>query len=271
MSAKAEATDQDLTAIGTNDAPRAGLPSPVSWASCRRHLIDNWNPGQHFAILAPTETGKTVFASQGLLPMWSHSITIDPKGDDNLDWARRLGAKVLPRYPKRNVGEAWGEDPYPDRHYWINPPLSTQYDALGDAMSKVWHGSTKGRGWVVYVDEVKMISDPPHKHGLGMESHIIRYLRYGRGRGITFIGGTQSPRFVTGDLYDQPRWHAIGYTSDRRTIDRYGEISGFDMSVARDVIPNLGEHEFWVLGPHRYSVVTSYPLNERRKTLRRRR
>lgn len=165
--------------------------------------------------------------------------------------------------------EAFGEDPYPERRYWINPPLRDARANLLDAMSKAWAGSVKGRGWVVYVDEVKMISDPVHKHGFGAEPYIIRFLRYGRGRDITFIGATQSPRYVTSDLYDQPRWHAIGYTSDKRTIDRYAEISGFDAGVAREVIPSLGEHEFWILGPKRYSVITEVDIS-RRPVVRRR-
>lgn len=211
-------------------------------------------------MLAPTGSGKTVFVSQGLLPLWSHSLTIDPKGDDNLLWARKLGATVTDRFPTPHAQQLWGEDPYPLHHYWINPKLKDSRMRLAEAMTGAWRSSSKGKGWVVYADEVKLLSDPAHKHGLALEPHVIRFLRYGRGRGVTFIGATQSPRYVTSDLYDQPRWHAIGFTSDRRTIDRYGEISGFDMSVAREVIPNLGEHDFWVLGPHRYSVVTSYPL-----------
>src|SRR5205807_2442810 len=115
--------------------------------------------------------------------------------------------RVTPRHPQPHAQRFWGKDPYPEHHYWVNPPLRDARANLSEAMTFACRSSDSGGAWTVYVDEIKLLSDAPSKHGLGPEPYVIRFLRYGRGKGMSFIGATQSPRYVTSDLYDQPSWH----------------------------------------------------------------
>lgn len=238
-------------------------PEVWSWFDVRRHLKTEWQRGQHVAIMAPTGTGKSYLVSHGLLPMWDHSLTIDPKPSDpdNLAHARWLGAKLTPTYPQPHLGHLWGKDPYPDKHYWINPPFGALQSNLDAALDGVWQSAKNGKGWVVYIDEIKLIcARRPDGHDLA--HHVTRMLRYGRARGITVIGGTQSPRYLgpgMSDFMDQPRYVFLGKTKDAAVVERYAEISGLGRKLGMAVVPKLGKHSWWLIGPDDLSVTFDMP------------
>jgi hypothetical protein len=253
------------------------LPPLVTWFDVRRLLQAEWvrsDYGQHVAVLAPTETGKTYLVTRGLLPLMPYSLTIDgktgvpgrgkewlPDDPDNRMHARWMGAHVCDRYPQPDIARFWGKDPYPHKHYWVAPRRSELRDVVSEALSESLVSKKKhGIEWTVYVDEIKKIAATGDE-GEGLGAPIIEWLRYGRTKG-TFIGSTQSPRYngpSMGDFVDQPRWKFIGFTADGSVVERYAEISGFPRKTAMAVVPNLREHEWWLLGPHRLSVRFNMP------------
>lgn len=238
-------------------------PPSVTWWDVRAHLRAEWDRGQHVAVMAPTGTGKSYLVSRGLLPLWDHALIIDPKpaDPDNLKHARWMGAKLTDRYPQPDVARFWGKDPYPDRFYWVQPGHNDLQARLEEALDNVWRSATNGEGWVCYVDEVKLIcARQPDGHNLA--DRVIKMLRYGRARGITFIGGTQSPRYNgpgMSDFLDQPRWLFMGKTKDAGTVERYAELSGYGRKLGMTIVPRLGPHEWWLVGPNDYSVRFSMP------------
>lgn len=238
-------------------------PTPASWFDVRRYLKQEWQRGQHVAVMAPTGTGKSYLVSRGLMPLWDHGLIIDGKpGDpDNTAHAKWLGAKVVDRYPPPDIGRLWGKDPYPHRYYWVSPKLSELGPRLDEALDLVFRSATGGKGWVCYVDEVKLIcARQPDGHDLA--HRVIKMLRYGRAKGITFIGGTQSPRYNgpgMSDFLDQPRWVFLGKTKDAAVVERYAEMSGLGRKLGMSVVPTLGEREWWLLGPHDLNVRFTMP------------
>src|SRR5438874_12202219 len=53
-------------AAGTRKVPRQ------DWASFVEHLGEEWAPGEHASVIAPTgRGGKTYMITRGLLPLWS--------------------------------------------------------------------------------------------------------------------------------------------------------------------------------------------------------
>lgn len=243
----------------------------MRWPEVREYLRAHWKPTHHTAVFAPTETGKTYLISRGLLPLVPYSVTLDfkPRDPDNVAHARALGAKWCTEMPQPDLGRLWGKDPYPDHHYWINPPPDKIVETIDKVFKFAWlsgsPSSQRPRGmpfarFVINVDELKHTSARP-PDGYGQAHHLIRVLRMGRNF-TQLIGATQSPKYNgpgMGDLFDQTRWTWIGYTPDDATVVRYGEISGFPRAVAREVIPSLGEHEWWVLGPRRFSARVTLP------------
>jgi hypothetical protein len=229
----------------------ADWPEEWTWQQTRDHLKQNWERGQHVAIMAPTGTGKSYLATRGLMPLWSHGIVIDakPQDPDNLKHAAWMGAKISPTYPTPNLGHLWGKDPYPDRYYWVAPPLNSLQEGLDEALKGVWGSAKDGKGWVCYIDELKLIcARQPDGHDLA--AHVTRMLRYGRARGITFIGGTQSPRYNgpgMSDFLDQPTLCFVGKTRDAAVCERYAEMSGMGRKLGMAVVPTLGKREWWLI------------------------
>lgn len=227
----------------------------LAWPDVRRILRTYWarptvakKQGQHAAIYAPTGTGKTYLWTRCLAPLWSHTLTLDLKIDDpdNRKHAAYLGAKRLPIYPQPDVARLWGKDPYPAGHYWIEPTEHNIVPQFAAALDHVFYKHTEAIK-VVYVDEFKLFAArPPDGHG--MFAYSNRLLRLARGRGISFIGGTQDTWWMGpggSDLKRQSRWIFIGRTTDEDSLDAYKGISGLPKALIYEVLPTLGKHEWF--------------------------
>lgn len=229
-------------------------PPRLSWDEVRDHLKAEWEPGQHFSVLAPTGYGKSYLVTRGLLPLWSHTLILDAKGGD--DTLARAGHERRKAYPSRF--ELWtrAQDERPVR-YRIAPGGYSRSlrPAWHDVFANIWRaGNGRDASWTVYVDETRLMSDPKM---LGMSGWLDALWISGRSRGITLVAGTQGPRWVPTSFYDQPRWLAIGQFRDKGTLRRIAEIGG-DTSMLMDEVPRLGWHDFLFLGP-RWSAIAKLP------------
>lgn len=193
-------------------------------------------------------------------------LTLDVKGDDP-ELVRHAGNKV------RTFPSAWDRwksenDGSNARQWWrltpggIGPSAARVYD---DALRRVWKeaGRRKAAGaWTINIDETRIMAD-----NLKLAEHVKTLLILGRSKGITVIAGSQSPRFLPGEVYDQPTWHAIGPIRDRRTQDRLAEIGG-DTDLIRAVLPTLERsdkrREWLFLGPDEWSAIGSWEPPSRR-------
>lgn len=214
-------------------------------------------------VFAPTGTGKTYLWSRGLAPLWTHTMMFDAKcGDpDNRRHAAALGAKIVKRYPAPDLSRWWGGDPYPERHYWLEPDEAEIPIEFARGFSHIYHQHKKAIR-VIGVDEFKLTAARP-PDGFGHYAWTNRMLRFARGREITFVGMTQSPWWIGpggSDLFTMPRWHWIGRTVDERSLDRYREISGLPKAVIYEVIPSLAKHEWLLIAlDHDIIVRTTLP------------
>jgi hypothetical protein len=181
--------------------------------------------------------------------MWDYSLALDVKNDGSVPGGRKVRG-----YPSWRMLLA-----DPPHHYRVAPgygPAASR--AFDDVFRKVWSAgrdSPDVGSWVVYIDEVKIMSDK-----MGLRDHIETMWIGGRSRGITMIGSTQAPRDVPSDVYDQSTWYFFGPgMRDLRTLDRFGEISG-DRQRLREIVPGLDfeRHEFYVTGPG-FEAITSLP------------
>lgn len=246
-----------------NPQQAEGFPSRQSWNEVREHLRTSWRPGEHFSVVAPTGYGKSHLIVRGLLPRFTHVLTLDVKGDDPI--LKRYGGQRVRGFPtKLDLLRAELSDRNPERRYRIHPGGlgASAKRSFDDAFRGAWsagaHRKTDG-AWVLNIDEARIMSDH-----LGMKDHLTTGWVLGRGRGITMVAGTQAPRFVPSEFYDQASWLAIGRFRDKRILQRLGEIGGTvgDNVDLRSVLPTLERsktrREFLILGPDDYSVITSW-------------
>jgi hypothetical protein len=239
------ATSPRSKAIPERPSP-TGNPPRWTWADVEAYLARHWNPGQHVAIIGPTEYGKTYLAA-ALLGLWEYTLALDIKGDGDPS-VGKLGRKV-DAYPTRYDLRR------DDAHHYVVSPGYGRWGVHGDALARAWSaGKAKGSagGWTVYVDEILLAT----QHGLG--EAMRHYLVAGRSRGLTLVGSNQAARDIPREFYDQPRWHFFGNLRDDRVLYRVMEIGSGDKNMIRNVIPTLDEeaHEWLLLGPNRFAVRT---------------
>lgn len=228
----------------------------LPWRTVFQHLSDNWKPGQHLSVIAPTDYGKTYLYVKGLRPLWDYTLTFDIKGDGD-PVLKRAGRK-LKSYPSR-------ADLLLDEHhhYVISPGYNSGAGrTFGEAMLAAWREGSRRRGikWLIYCDELRLaagdgtIANP----GLGLGPALTKTWVAGRSRGITLVASNQAARKVPQEFYDQPKWHFFGHPRDDRVLYRISEMGTGDKDLMRAVIPTLdeGAHEFLVTGPGGFSART---------------
>jgi len=219
----------------------------------RDELRRTWRPGEHFSLIAPTGYGKSYLATRGLLPMWSHTLILDVKGDD--DTLRDAGHKRVRTYPSRWDLLTTGEGP---ARFRVAPGAYSggQVKVFDDVFRQVWR-SGPGNGdatWTMYADEARLLADPKF---LGLGRHLDAVWISGRSKGITLVAGTQAPRWVPSSFYEQARYFAIGQIRDTRAVRRLAEIGG-DTDMLTAVIPDLAWREWVFVGPG-WAVRTKIP------------
>jgi hypothetical protein len=245
-------------------ATRRGKPIPrverMPWAAMDEHLRHEWKPGEHFGVYAPTGHGKSLLTVRGLLPRWRYVVTFDVKGDDP-ELVKGTGPRVR-TFPRRaQLARYELDERNPQMHFRLNPGGmgASAIRAFDDAFRQVWSlgGTRKAAGaWTLNIDEARILSD-----NMGMKKHLQTVLVLGRSKGLTVISGSQAPRMLPSECYDQPRWFAIGPIRDKRQVDRFAEIGG-DMDLIRGVLPTLertkNRREFLFLGPEDFTAISSW-------------
>ncbi|MCI4354580.1 MAG: hypothetical protein L3K06_04365 [Thermoplasmata archaeon] len=230
----------------------------LSWPEVRAHLRRHWKPGQHLSVVAPTEYGKSHLVVNGLLPLWSYTLTLDIKQDGDPVVAK-AGRRVR-HYPTR-------VDLLLDEHhrYVLTPgyPESAAARTFGEALVAAWKAGQRERGkgsWTIYVDELRLATGNGTKAdpGLGLAPALRRLWIAGRSRGLTIIGSNQAARSVPQEFYDQPKWHVFGNLRDDRVLYRISEIGTGDKNMIRATVPDLDDerHELLITGPGRFAART---------------
>jgi hypothetical protein len=235
----------------------------LDWSEVADHLRREWSPGEHFSLVAPTGYGKSHMVMRGLIPRWTHVITLDVKGDDPI--VRAGAGRRVKGFPTRLdlLREETMEHPsYRFRVFpgSLGPAARRSFD---DVFRKAWAAGAKrkpGNGaWVLNVDEARILSDK-----LKMRDHLETMWIMGRSRGITMVASTQAPRWVPREFYDQASWIAIGRQRDEDVIRRLKEVGGTlgDSADVRKILPALerSDHrrEFLIVGPDDFAAITSW-------------
>ena len=240
------------------------------------YLGENWKPGEHMGITAPTGEGKTTALVSILNDTgrkWE--LGLDPKGGDSTLAA--LGWPRIARIPKRpEWWEVWKKDPYqamadgkPFRAI-VGPVTHTVADEeklrqhLFVTLQEVFNQG----GWTVAIDEFQILAD---KRLMGLGKDAERLLIAARDKGVSLVMLFQAPRWIPRAAQDQTKWHLIGLTNDRDVVTRLSEILGRSRSEIQGAVDGLGSRPYsWLVARNnpRQPLIVTRPPRVARKIVR---
>lgn len=207
-----------------------------------RFLTDIWRykPGEHVSFIGPTGSGKTFLALQLLarsvredLPgyitvMKARDKTVGEFLKAHEGWRRTLTFPPPPTVPgvKKPVG--WAVWP----HHTNDPEADeVRHEAIFHRMHRQLY--VKGDN-IIFDDEVVSLV-----REMDMKRDLTRIWTKGRSIGSGLWGATQRPAMVPLEMYDQAQHLFLGNIKDKRSQDRFGEISGVDPELVVQVVRAL--------------------------------
>lgn len=221
---------------------RAPLRQSVRLYPRDRFLREVWRyeRGQHTSFIGPTGSGKTYLALQLLARSVSEElpgyITVMKARDktvgdflrDHEGWKRTLSYPPPPSVPgmKRPLG--WAVWP----HHTNDPEADdVRHEQIFDRMHRGLY--VKGDN-IIFDDEVVSLV-----REMNMKRNLTRIWTKGRSIGSGLWGATQRPAMVPLEMYDQAQHLFLGNIKDKRSQDRFGEISGVDPELVVHVVQKL--------------------------------
>lgn len=184
-------------------------------------------------MIGPTGCGKTTLATK-LLPIRSYVAVMATKPRDPIlktfqnmgytvtrNWPPRLPPEIAPRvvfWPKSETMDS----------------IKRQAPQVGAALRDIYRQG----GWTVYFDELRYVTD-----FLGLKREVELLLLQGRSLGVSVVCGAQRPAWLPLTVYDQATHLFLWRESDRRNLQRMGELGGVDSNRIMRVLPKLEKHE----------------------------
>lgn len=199
-------------------------------------------PGEHMGIIGTTGAGKTHLMNS-LLHKWPFTVAFATKNnDDTMD--RLIKQESYERFTKWS---SLSPIDHPRRVIW--PPAKDlrkmeeiQTKIFSEAMEKIWAegGRPKERpvGWAVAMDEAWWFTQV-----LGMGKYIKIYLAQGRSNGISLLTASQRPAYIPVEIYSYSTHLFFFAETDRRNLERIGEINHRDAAGVRYIVNNLDHRQ----------------------------
>lgn len=239
-----------------DDLPRK-IAVAVPWSTFLLWFSDVWKPGQHMALIAPTDSGKTTFAVP-VLKLRNYVLAFDPKGGDTR--LAKSGFTRITRWPPpREVMEDISEG-RPARlivgavvrtRAQRDRNLEFQRHVLGEAFD--WGG------WTVYLDEYQILADR-RMGGMDKESELL-LISARDPKAMTIITAYQAPAWVPRASTRQATWMVVWPTRDEQVVKSLAEKMGRDRRELLAALKALPRHHVLVGGtdPDAPLVLTHAP------------
>ena len=221
---------------------------PMEWETeFLPYFKDEWNPGEHIAVIGPTGEGKTVFVGGIIGHCRRYSLVLDVKGGDStleqFGWPRIdiwPGAKDMAELCATN-----DEHNLPSR-FLIGRKVHTHADSesLIEAIRKSQWDAYEMRHWTIYADELLVLTDPRLRFDL--RPLVDEMLVAARDRGISIMGSYQQPSWVTPMMGRMATWVAVCRNRNRDVVNELADILGRDRAEIRGALKGLDKY-YWIL------------------------
>jgi hypothetical protein len=212
----------------------------LSWENAVRRM--DWRPGEHVTLIGPTGAGKTELTIR-LIELRRWVLFLGTKRiDPTQDRLRRMRFRVIADPAELN--------PEIDSRFILKPPWPRRANAsqvkelhariFREGLNRAFHQT----GWTVVVDEGRYVA-----HRLGLSSELELFWMQGRSQSNTLVLGTQRPRYIPLEAYDQASHLFLWRDNDTANISRVAEMAGINRRSVTDIVPRLRRHDVLYVQP----------------------
>lgn len=208
----------------------------LTWGEFLGRQRDTWEPGEHWALVAPTGSGKTTFMA-GLAKTRRWVLALDQKGGDRT--LSRLGWERITRWPpsrrdRRDMAE--GEP-------WRRIVGSTRRDRAGRAERRLFHRRVldavmeEGR-WTVIAPDLGALTS---KQIGGAWDEMIELLILARDAGASILTDFHGLRRIPPEAPENATYLAVGYTRDKDMVTDLARAMGRSSSELHGAVDALAD------------------------------
>lgn len=200
------------------------------------HLKDVWQPGEHWALVAPTGEGKTNHSLQ-LARLRRFVLIFDLKGGDKT--IAKSGWPRITSWPPSREDRRKMEEGQAYRRIVGSTGRSRAARAERvELFKKVIEAVMSEGGWTIIVPDLKVLTDA--RFG-GLADDVVELLILARDAGVSVITDWQRPAGVPREAGDQASWLGVAYTRDEDVVGRLGEMMGRSRAELRGAVSGLGD------------------------------
>lgn len=203
-----------------------------------------YRPGEHVTILGPTGSGKSFLAFDLLGVTASEQLpavvlAMKPRDTTLTRWGRKVKFRTVRTWPP--VPSLWQPRKPPGYILWPTHTFDPDRDdaRLHMEFRKAILDNYKRGKRITFADEGYGLTND-----LDLDRECITIWTRGRAMGNGLWMASQKPTHLPLHAYNQAAHLFLARDPDKRSRDRYAEISGVDPNMIKDTVATLPKYHF---------------------------